>query len=253
MNNRMYNYLGLLTTIGTVALVSATPAQAINANIIDNFDETDQSVSDDTANNTAVETTAENLSSDFGTLDRTLKANVTTQGNNADGDLSTTIDASGNEVKVTSADSGVSGIASLIYNDGDGSTFDLSSQSGLAFSIEQSDSSIPLDITIDTQAGTGVLNTSIPIVNPGSPAVLESFNFSNFSNSSSLDLAAVNEINYEFNVPQSADLTLNRTQGTQAVPFEAETSFGLIAVAGFFGYRKFRQYKAKRNNDSVGA
>ncbi|MFB6276513.1 MAG: hypothetical protein ABEI32_10270 [Halothece sp.] len=39
----------------------------------------------------------------------------------------------------------------------------------------------------------------------------------------------------------------------QQVPFEAETSFGLIAVAGFFGYRKFRQYKAKRNNDSVAA
>ena len=59
--------------------------------------------------------------------------------------------------------------------------------------------------------------------------------------------------NGDFTNQNAAGETAVDLNADTQVPFEAETSFGLIAVAGFFGYRKFRQYKAKRNNDSVAA
>ena len=146
------------------------------------------------------------------------------------------------------SDADANGIGGLNYTPANQSSFDLTQGGNDFLRINLTSVNEPisnLELTLDD--GTNTASDSVSIANGETGPVDFDVTSGSFS---SIDTGSVEEVDYAFNIDSEGDI---RASQVESVPFEAETSFGLIAVAGFFGYRKFRQYKAKRNNDSVAA
>lgn len=244
MNNSLWKKVALGTAVAFGGFaVQAAPAQAI---VLDKFQQPDSRQEAATSDGTATDETTI-TSPGFGIdFDRTLTAEETT----GNGQLTTSVDpdaVGGSGVFQVAAEPDADGTGGLTYTPTNQSSFDLTQGGNDFLRITLSRVNEPVsDLTL-TLTDNNSASESVSLADNETGAVDFDVTSGNFS---SLDTTDITEVDYSFSIADSGDI---QASSVETVPFEAETSFGLIAVAGFFGYRKFRQYKAKRQNDSVGA
>jgi hypothetical protein len=100
----------------------------------------------------------------------------------------------------------------------------------------------------ESDAKTGVVLDTITY-NTGSTLPNDGFNDLNFASISISDSEDVGINSNLVNVGNEGT-AVDLEGEVQAVPFEAKTGMGFLALAGLFGVRKFRQLRAKRQVDA---
>ena len=252
--NSTVKFFGAFTLATVASLVSAGEANAIV--VVDDFTGTDQSVIVD--ENPPVNpgpTAPINLFPASSDLDITRILELTSvTGTN---DIDRAVAASLTGTFRTSLDSGVSATSTIAYDPASG-LFDLlngmTSADGMEFVLrlgvlESTDEgSVTIELTdVDSDVSVasvvlpdtgGTLVTDIPL----DFSFATDFDVAFGTGASEVDLAQLNHFDIIFNLPNSADISLESVT-VERVPFEAETSAGLALLVG---YGAFRRWKSRR-------
>lgn len=238
MKHYMYRYLGLLSVTSAVTFGNVAPAKAI---IVDDFNQEDQFVQDNTADGIAASSMSPNpITSDVGNLNRTIT--VDAENDTAitpDNSLSAEVAASTDEVNFINTDGDIAGDYLLTYESSSSSTFDLLQGNnpddlGLSLLLRRSDQDTRVRFALNTVGGNDVSGfRNLPRNQAGGETVFVPFN--TFNNSLTLD--QVNSLEVQFDLAEATDASLDEVR---VIPFEAESVTGIVLL-GLWGTWKLRR------------
>lgn len=245
MKHQMFRYLGLLTVTGAVALADVAPAKAIT---IDDFDQQDQFVQDNTADDIAASSTTTNpITSGVGNLNRTITVNAKNDTSiSPDNSINARVAASTDEINFINTDGDIAGDYFITYESASGTPFNLlqggnPNNLGTSLLLRRSDQDTRVRLTLNTVSGNDTSAfKDLPRNQAGGETVV--FPFNTFDNSLTFD--EVNSLQFEFDVAEATDFSVDEIQ---VIPFEAEAATG-IAVLGLWGVWKLRR---RQNKPSV--